>query len=101
MTTPITPSALAVEFSRILPGRIGADGVVTLARHTMPDGGCSACAGADTCDARMALRGAYAALAGVPEPDKDPASMAEVFLDALVLAHSVGFNHRRIPDVIL
>jgi hypothetical protein len=49
----------------------------------------------------MALRGAYAALAGVPETDADPKGMADVFLDALRLAHSVGFSHTRIPDVIV
>lgn len=101
MTTPITPAALAVEFSRMLPGRIGAEGIRLLTTHTMPAGGCGACAGADTCDARMALRGAYAALAGTGETETDPPGTAEVFLDALVLAHSVGFNHRRIPDIIV
>lgn len=97
---PITPAALAVEFSRILPSRIGADGVLLLARHAAPAGGCSVCSAVETCDALMALRGAYATLAGCAERDVDVPATSEVFRDALLLAHSVGFSHKRIRRII-
>lgn len=71
-----------------------------LTRHP-PDGvRCDACSGSETCDALMALRGAYASLAGCTEGDVDLSATAEVFRDALLLAHSVGFSHKRIRRII-